>query len=94
MAKMATVPVFACKVCGKAVYVTDLSTRGQGGADELKALMQGLKSIALCAEHRKAYNYYASQNRADEFIKNQLDPATTIYNVRDESGVDYYGRDS
>lgn len=92
MSQMATVPVFACRKCGKPVYVTHLSTKADDPqAENLRILMRGLSSIALCKECRKAYNYFASQNRANEFL---LNPHIVIYNVRDNTGVDYYGRQS
>lgn len=92
MSKMATTPVFACKRCKKPVYVTHLSTSvDDPKAEMLKAFMQGAASIALCKQCRAAYNWFASQGRSDEFLTN---PGIVIYNVRDKSEVDYYGRKS
>lgn len=93
MSKMATVPVFACRVCGTPVYATHLSTAGQdGNAKKLKLLMDGLSKIALCDYHKAKRNWYATQGREEEFIKNELNPETVIYSVVDVSGADYYGR--
>jgi hypothetical protein len=95
MSQMATVPVFACRVCGKPVYVVHLSTtRPDSDAQELKRLMQNLSKIALCNYHRKQRNYYASLGREDEWLANALNPAAVILNVVDKSGVDYYGRET
>lgn len=88
---MATIPVFACRVCGTPVFVTHLSTNENDPSNEkLKLLMSGLSKIALCDRHRKVKNYYASQGREDEFIREQLNPTGVIYNVRDHSGLEYY----
>jgi hypothetical protein len=88
MAQMATVPVFACRGCGKPVYVVHLSSnKDDPDANLLKQLMQGLKDIALCKYCRMKYNWLASQGRSDEF---SLNPRGVIYNVVDPSGVDYY----
>lgn len=94
MSQMATVPVFGCRVCGKPVFVTHLSTQGADPDNErLKQLMQGLGKIALCPYHQKVRNYYASLGREDEFLKNQFNPQGVIYNVHDHSGNDYYRKD-
>ena len=91
MAQMSTIPVFACRVCGKPVYATHLSTQGSDPNNEkLKKFMRGLASIALCPYHQKVRNYYASQGREDEFLKEQLSPASVIYSVRDNTGLNYY----
>jgi len=88
---MATVPVYACKVCGKPVYVTHLSTsKADSSAEMLKTLMQGLRNIALCKYCQMKRNYYATQGREEEFLANELNPHTTIYNVVDNSKLDYY----
>lgn len=93
MAEMATVPVYACRVCGKPVYVVHLSTLGSDpNAEKLKTLMQGLSKIALCDFHRAKRNWFATHGREDEFLANELNPMTTIYNVVDNSENDYYGR--
>jgi len=89
MAEMATTPVFACRVCGKPVLVTHLSSLNDANAEKLKMFMQGLSKIALCDYHRQVYNWYASQNRSDEFL---LNPNIVIYNVVDKSNLDYYGK--
>lgn len=95
MSQMSTYPVLACKVCGKAVVVKHLSTKGvDNDGSKLFELMQGLPDIALCAEHRRQYNWFARQNRADEFIKAALNPQGVLYNIIDETGLDYYGRDA
>lgn len=92
MSKMATTPVFACRKCGKPVYVTNLSTQVDDPASELlQSFMQGLAKIALCGGCRAAYNWYASQGRSEEFLTN---PEIVIYNVRDNTELDYYGRKS
>lgn len=84
---MSTVPVYACSVCGKPVYVTHLSSINDPRAEKLKMLMQGLRKIALCDYHRAQKNYYASQGRESEFYTN---PEAIIYNVIDPSDLDYY----
>lgn len=92
MSKMATVPVFACRYCGKPVYVTNLSTRIDDPNSELLfKLMEGLRDIAMCKECRNRYNWYASQNRAAEM---PLNPQGILYNIHDHSGLDYYGRNA
>ena len=93
MAQMATTPVYACRVCGKPVYVTHLSTLGKDeGAEKLKILMQGLVNVALCNYHKRQRNWYASQGREEEFIANELNPRGVIYNVVDNTELDYYGK--
>jgi hypothetical protein len=95
MSEMATVPVFACRVCGKPVYITHLSTQeADADAKKLKLLMQGLSKIALCDYHRAKRNWYASQGREAEFLANELNPVTVIYNVVDGSKLDYYGKNN
>lgn len=90
MSQMATVPVYACRYCGKPVYVTLLCTKTDDpNAALLQKLMGGLQDIAMCRECRRRWNWLASQNRANEML---LNPETVIYNVRDNSGLDYYGR--
>jgi len=89
MAQMATIPVFACRRCGKPVYVTHLSSAKDPDASKLKELMKGLSDIALCRNCRETYNYLASQGRSEEFL---INPDGIIYSVVDNSGVDYYGR--
>ena len=94
MSQMSTVPVFACRVCGKSVYATHLVTRiDDPDGKVLNALMKGLSEIALCPEHQRQWNWYASQNRADEFYSNLFNPQGVLYNVRQgKTGVDWYGR--
>lgn len=87
MAQMATIPVFACRYCGKPVYITHLSTVNDPDASKLKAIMQSLSQIALCAEHRAKYNWLAKHGLEKEMM---LNPHVVIYNVLDHSGVDYY----
>jgi hypothetical protein len=95
MSQMATVPVYGCRVCGKPVYVVHLSTTGvDPSAELLKTLMQGLSKVALCKYHQMKRNWYASQGREEEFLKNELSPMTVIYNVVDNSDLDYYNRKS
>jgi len=90
MSQMATVPVFACRICGKPVYVSYLSTTREDADNSLlKTLMQGLSKIALCQWHTEVRNWYASQGREGEFY---LNPDIVLYNVRDNTGLDYYGR--
>lgn len=91
MAEMATVPVFACRVCGKPVYVTHLSTTGADPkAGLLKTLMQGLSKVALCDLHKQNRNYYATQGREEEWLKSEFNPRGVIYAVLDHSDLDYY----
>lgn len=88
---MATVPVFACRVCGKPVYATHLSTQINDPNNELlKSLMQSLAKIALCRYHQLVRNYYASLGREDEFLKNQFNPQPVILSVVDSTGLNYY----
>lgn len=89
MSQMATTPVFACRGCGKPVYVTHLSMRDDPDASKLKGAMQNLPKIAMCKYCQMKYNWLAAQGRADEFVFN---PHAIIYSVRDISGADYYGR--
>lgn len=86
MAEMATVPVFACRGCGKPL-LAKLTSYNDEGAKLLKELMSGLSDIALCKHCKARYNYLALQGRSDEFHKN---PTSVIYNVIDNSGNDYY----
>ena len=89
MSQMSTTPVFACRGCGKPVYVTLLSVCDDPDAMKLKAAMQNLPKIALCKYCQMKYNWLASQNRTHEFGFN---PNPVIYAVRDNTGADYYGR--
>lgn len=89
MSQMATVPVFACRGCGKPVYVTHLSMRDDPDASKLKKAMQNLPKIAMCKYCKMKYEWLAAQNRTDEFV---LNPHAVIYSVVDSSGIDYYGR--
>lgn len=86
---MATIPVFACRVCGKPVYVTHLSSMNDPKAEKLKDMMANLQKLALCDFHRAQRNWYASQGRENEFYMNNH---IVIYNVVDNSDLDYYGR--
>lgn len=91
MAKMATQPVFACRVCGKPVVVAHLSTTVNDPSGELlKSLMQKLAEIALCPWHQNVRNYYARQGRENEFIREQLNPRLVLLSVIDNSGLNYY----
>ena len=94
MSQLSTVPVFACRVCGKPVYVTSLRTvRDDPDGKILEALMKGLADVALCQEHQRQWNWYASRNRADEFYSNLFNPNPVLYNIHPGmSGVDWYGR--
>lgn len=94
MSKMSTVPVFACRDCGKAVYATHLSTNlDDPDGNLLRVLMKGLSEIARCPECQKRWNWFASQNRSDEYYKNFYNPQGVLYNVRPGvSQVDWYGR--
>ena len=90
MSQMSTTPVFACRICKKPVVVTHLSTTNSDPQNELLLkLMKAVADAALCPFHRKQYEYYASQERGDEFLMN---PHLVLYSVNDESGLDYYGR--
>jgi hypothetical protein len=89
MAKMATVPVFACRGCGQPVYVTHLSSVNDSDASKLKSLMQNLQKIAMCKTCQMRYNWLASQDRTHEFLFN---PHIVIYNVADHTEADYYSR--
>lgn len=87
MAEMATTPVFACRNCGKPVYVVHLSSVNDPDASKLKVLMQGLVNIALCPECRKIKRWRDAHGR--EF---RVNPQGIIYSVIDKSDADYYGR--
>jgi len=89
MAEMATIPVFACRRCGKPVLVTHLSSRKDPTAEKLKGFMQNLQKIAMCKDCQAAYNYLAAHGRSSEFL---LNPNVVIYNVLDHTNLDYYGR--
>lgn len=89
MSQMATIPVYACRKCGKPVYVVHLSMRDDPKAEKLKGAMQNLQKIALCKYCLMMYNWLALQGRSDEFL---LNPEIVIYNVVDHSKADYYGR--
>lgn len=85
---MATIPVFACRVCGKPVYGIHLSTQNDPNNERLKLLMQGLAKAALCDYHKNRYNYLAERNRSDEM---PLNPNLIIYSVIDDTKANYYG---
>ena len=87
MSQMATTPVYACRKCGKPVYVTHLSSINDPDSKKLMEMMQVLGKIVLCPPCRRAYNWYAQQGREDEFL---LNPHLVIYNVVDKSGINYY----
>ena len=87
MAQMATLPVFACRGCGKAVVATLESYGKDEDASRLRELMQGLAEVAMCKYCQMRYNWLASQGRSNEFI---LNPVGVLYNVLDHSGNDYY----
>lgn len=88
MGQMATIPVFACRVCGKPVYGVHLSTQNDPDNERLKLLMQGLAKAALCDYHKNRYNYLAERNRSDEM---PLNPNLIIYSVIDNTKANYYG---
>jgi hypothetical protein len=82
---MSTTPVFACRVCGKPVVVSRLSTYVDDPDGKLlQSLMKGLAEIALCPSHQAKRNWYASQGRLDEFLKNELNPRAVLYSVQDD----------
>ncbi len=85
MAKMATTPVFGCRGCGKPVAVK-LEAKD---TETLKQLMTGLAKIALCKYCKARYDYLAYMGRSEEFPLNEH---IIIYQVVDNSGLDYYNR--
>lgn len=85
MGQMATVPVFACRGCGRPVYATHLSTVADPDNKKLKMMMQGLSKIALC-KHCKAQSDYFAQT--GQYLP--LNPHSVIYTVVDPSGANYY----
>jgi DNA-directed RNA polymerase subunit RPC12/RpoP len=90
MAQMATTPVYKCRKCGTPVAVTMLSSGAHDNdGSRLVSHMQNLHKIILCSECRRAYNYFAQQNRTNEFW---LNPHAVILAVKDDSGLDYYRR--
>lgn len=89
MSQMATVPIFACRGCGKPVYGLHLSMENDPDNEKLKDAMQNMAKIAICKHCKARYNYLAQQGRSDEF---NLNPNLIIYNVVDPTEVDYYGR--
>ena len=93
MAKMSTVPVFACRDCGKPVYVTNLQTMVEDPDGKLlNTLMKGLSEIARCPDCRAKWNWWASQNRSAEYYANFFNPQGVLYNIRPGiSQVDWYG---
>ena len=91
MAVMATTPVFACKHCGKPVIATHVMSYDDSNAEKLKFIMQGLAQIAICPECRRKQLWLQSQGRGEEF---HVNPEGVIYAVRDNTGLDYYMRDS
>lgn len=65
---MRLIPVFKCRVCGKPVFVTLLdTTRPDPDGVLLHKLMGGLAKVALCNWHQRQKNWYASQNRLEEW---------------------------
>ncbi len=88
MAQMGTTPVFACKHCGKPVAIT-LSTTVDPGAVLLREFMQHLQDIAICPECHKKQLWLQAHGQESEF---KVNPRGIIYNVIDNSGMDYYGR--
>lgn len=87
MGQMATVPVFACRGCGRPVYATHLSTKNDPDNELLKKMMQGLSKIALCKHCKAQSDYFAQTGRLLP-----LNNTSVIYSVVDPSGADYYGR--
>lgn len=70
MSMMKTRPVFQCRRCGKPVVVAMLATQVEDPDGELlHVMMHNLKKIAYCGFHRKQRNYYASQNRLEDWEK-------------------------
>jgi hypothetical protein len=84
-------PVFACRVCRKPVYVTHLSTHlNDPDGKVLMGLMKAMRDIALCPECQRKRDWYANQNREEEFLKNELNPNSVLYNVVDNTGIGWY----
>lgn len=88
MAVMATTPVFACRIC-KAPVVMSAMSFNDASAEKLNKIMPNLYKVALCPHHRRVYNWYAKQGRSNEFL---LNPDPILYQVIDNSGLDYYKR--
>jgi hypothetical protein len=91
MAVMGTTPVFACKHCGAPVIATQVKSYNDPNAAKLKFIMQGLAQIAICPTCKKKQLWLQSQGRNSEFLVN---PEGIIYAVYDNSGLDYYGRET
>lgn len=96
MSQMSTVPVFKCRDCGAPVYVTYLSTQvNDPDGKLLEELMKGMADVARCKDCRARWNWYASQNRSEEYYKHFFDPQPVLLNIRQGlSEVDWYGRKS
>jgi hypothetical protein len=91
--KMATIPVFKCRACGKPVYVTNLqTTMDDPDGSILRSMMQGLSKVALCDFHARQRAWYAKQGREEEWKNLVFNPQPVILNVLDNTGLDYYGR--
>jgi endogenous inhibitor of DNA gyrase (YacG/DUF329 family) len=91
MSKMSTTPVFACRVCGKPVVVSNLTTYvNDPDGKLLQSLMKAMSDIALCPSCQRKRDWYARQNREAEFLANELNPNVVLYNVQDTSGVGWY----
>ena len=91
MSKMSTTPVFACRVCGEPVVVSHLTTYVDDPDGKLlQSLMKALADIALCPYHQQQRDWYASQGRLDEFLKNELNPRAVLYAVQDTNNVGWY----
>jgi len=75
MSQMSTTAVLRCKYCGRPVYVTELSTtRPDPNTEELSEFISNLHRIAMCPRCQKAYNYYASVGRLEEFLHGATAP--------------------
>ena len=90
MSQMSTIPVFACRVCKRPVSVSHLVTyENDPDGTKLTRLMKSIADIALCSECQNIRDYYARQNRANEFLTNQLNPHKVLYRV-DGDRVGWY----
>jgi len=91
MSKMSTTPVYACRVCGKSVVVSNLHVFKDDPENKLlMSMMKSLQEIALCPYHQEMRNWYAQQGRIAEFEANYFNPHSVLYSVNDEKGVGWY----
>ena len=66
-------PVIKCCRCGKAVVVKELEVYAADPTGEiLRGMLANLSKTALCDFHQKQREYYASQNRLQDWENGNL----------------------